>query len=83
MFAYYSKHAVGKNGKKAIVKVARKLAMIIRGVARSGQPYQEDHQMKHDNQQPLKKPEAKRFSLGITKQHINKKPGYGQLPMPG
>jgi transposase len=83
LFAYYSKHAVGKNGKKAIVKVARKLAMIIRGVARSGQPYQEDYQMKNNNPAPVKKVKAERFSSGITKQHINKKPDYGQMPMPG
>jgi transposase len=82
LFAYYSKHAVGKNGKKAIVKVARKLAMIVRGVARSGQPYQEDHQ-KDNNTGPVKKGKAERFSSGITKQHINKKPGYGQMPTPG
>ena len=80
MFAYYSKHAGGKNGKKAIVKVARKLAMIARGVAMSGQPYQEDY---NNDQSPVKKGKAERFSSGITKQHINKQPGYGRLPMPG
>jgi transposase len=83
LFAYYSKHAVGKNGKKAIVKVARKLAMIIRGVARSGQPYQEDYQKENNNPTPVKNVKAERFSSGITKQHINKKPDYGQMPMPG
>jgi len=62
------------------VKVARKLAMIIRGVARSGQPYQEDYQKKNNNPAQVK---AERFSSGITKQHINKKPDYGQMPMPG
>jgi transposase len=83
LFAYYSKHAGGKNGKKAIVKVARKLAMIARGVATSGQPYQEDYQKKNDNQEPAKKVKVERFSSGITKQHINKQPGYGRMPMPG
>lgn len=83
LFAYYSKHAGGKNGKKAIVKVARKLAMIARGVATSGQPYQEDYQMKGYDQEPAKKVKVERFSLGITKQHINKQPSYGRMPMPG
>jgi transposase len=83
LFAYYSKHAGGKNGKKAIVKVARKLAMIARGVAISGQPYQEDYQKKHGNEEPAKKIKAERFSSGITKQHINKQPSYGRMPMPG
>jgi transposase len=82
LFAYYSKHSGGKNGKKAIVKVARKLAMIARGVAMSGQPYREDYQ-KENNQQSVKKAQAERFSSGITKQHINKQPSYGRLPMPG
>ena len=73
LFAYYSKHAGGKNAKKAIVKVARKLAMIARGVAISGQPYNEDYQ----------KMKAERFSSGITEQHINKQPNHGQISMPG
>jgi transposase len=74
LFAYYSKHAGGKNGKKAIVKVARRLAMIARGVAISGQPYREDYQ----------KIKRERFSSGITEQHIiNKQPDYGQMTMPG
>lgn len=83
MFAYYSKHAGGKNGKKAIVKVARKLAMIARGVAMSGQPYQEDYQKGNNHQESVKKIKAERFSSGITKQHINKQPSYGRMPMPG
>jgi transposase len=83
LFAYYSKHAGGKNGKKAIVKVARKLAMIARGVALSGQPYREDYQKKGDNQEPAKKMKAERFSSGIAEQHINKQPNHGQMPMPG
>ena len=78
LFAYYSKHAGGKNGKKAIVKVARKLAMIARGVAISGQPYREDYQKKNNE-----KVNAERFSLGITEQHKNKQPNYGRLSMPG
>jgi transposase len=83
LFAYYSKHAGGKNGKKAIVKVARKLAMIARGVARSGQPYREDYQKKNDNQQVTKNIKTKKVFSGITEQHINKQPSYGRMPMPG
>jgi len=83
LFAYYSKHAGGKNGKKAIVKVARKLAMIARGVATSGQPYREDYQKKENNQEPAKTIKAERFSSGIAEQHINKQPNYGRMPMPG
>src|SRR6202046_1739095 len=83
LFAYYSKHAGGKNGKKAIVKVARKLAMIARGVATSGQPYREDYQKKNDNQQVTKNIKTKKVFSGITEQHINKQPSYGRMPMPG
>jgi transposase len=83
LFAYYSKHAGGKNGKKAIVKVARKLAMIARGIAISGQPYREDYQKKGDNQELAKKMKAERFSSGITEQHINKQPNHGRVSMPG
>lgn len=72
LFAYYSKHACGKKGKKAIVKVARKLAMIAKGVAISGKPYQENYQKN-----------AERFSSGITEQHINKQPNDGRVSMPG
>jgi len=80
LFAYYSKHA-NKSGKKAIIKVARKLAMIAKGVATSGQPYQEDYLKKKQAEKDLK---AERFSLGITEQHINKQPGIGlRVAMPG
>jgi transposase len=84
LFAYYSKHA-GKNGKKAIIKVARKLAMIAKGIATTGQPYQEDYlKRKQQEQQNKKDLKVKRFSSGITEQHINKQPGNGLLmPMPG
>lgn len=75
LFAYYSKHA-GKNGKKAIIKVARKLALIARGVATTGQLYQEDYlKKKQQEQQNKKEQKAKRFSSGITEQHINKQSG--------
>jgi len=42
LLAYYRKHAV-KNNKKAIVKVARKLALIAKAVALKQQVYQEDY----------------------------------------
>src|SRR5476651_376174 len=75
LFAYYSKHA-GKSGKKAIIKVARKLALIAKGVATTGQLYQEDYlkkkQQEHQNKKELK---AGRFSSGIAEQHINNQPG--------
>jgi transposase len=74
LFAYYSKHA-GKSGKKAIVKVARKLALIAKGVATTGQPYQEDYLKKKQQEQQIKKDlKAGRFFSGITEQHINKQP---------
>lgn len=80
LFAYYSKHA-NKSGKKAIIKVARKLAMIAKGVATSGQPYKEDYLKNKQNEKGLK---AERFSLGMTEQHINKQPGSGlRIAMPG
>jgi transposase len=44
LLAYYKKHAYSNNSKKAIVKVARKLAMIIRAVWLSGKPFEETYQ---------------------------------------
>jgi transposase len=84
LFAYYSKHN-GKNGKKAIIKVARKLAMIARGVVIKREKYEEDYLKKKQQEQRNKKDlKAQRFSSGITEQHINKQPGNGLLmPMPG
>jgi transposase len=74
LFAYYSKHT-GKSGKKAIIKVARKLALIAKGVATTGQSYQEDYLKKKQQEQQNKKDmKAGRFSSGITEQHINKQP---------
>lgn len=83
LFAYYSKHSA-RNNKQAIVKVARKLAMIIRGVAISKQEYQTDYLPKQ-NQQAIKKekPQKERFSSGITQKHINKKPGNEKASIPG
>lgn len=73
IFAYYSKHAVGKNGKKAIIKVARKLAMIAKGVVTTGKPYQEDYLKQ--KQLEYEKMKAERFSSGMSEQHNNKQPG--------
>jgi len=42
LLAYYRKHA-GKNNKRAIVKVARKLALIAKAVAINKRPYQADY----------------------------------------
>lgn len=44
LLMYYKKHAI-KNSKHAIVKVARKLAMIVKGVMRREQPYQAGYQL--------------------------------------
>jgi transposase len=45
LFAYYSKHAV-KNSKKAIVKVARKVALAAKGVVQREQLYDADYSLK-------------------------------------
>jgi transposase len=83
LFAYYSKHAV-KDSKKAIVKVARKLALTARGVVLKQQLYQEDYfQKKKAEQNAQKKTSNKRFSSGITEQHINKQPGNVLTSLPG
>jgi len=75
LFAYYSKHAV-KDSKKAIVKVARKLALTARGVVLKQQLYQEGYLQKTKAEQTAhKKTSNNRFSSGITEQHINKQPG--------
>ena len=74
LFAYYSKHT-SKSGKKAIIKVARKLALIAKGVATKGQLYQDDYlKKKQQEQQNKKQLQAERFSSGITEQHINNQP---------
>ncbi|MEO7047552.1 MAG: IS110 family transposase [Ferruginibacter sp.] len=44
LLLYYKKHAV-KNSKYAIIKVARKLAMIVKGVMRRGESYQPNYQL--------------------------------------
>jgi len=83
LFAYYSKHA-GKDSKKAIVKVTRKLALIARGVVLKQQLYQEDYlQKKNDEQSAQKKTSNNRFSSGITEQHINKQPDNVLTSWPG
>jgi transposase len=45
LLGYYKKHA-GRNNKKAIVKVARKLAFIAKAVALSQTKYQEDYEVR-------------------------------------
>jgi transposase len=83
LFAYYSKHAA-RDSKKAIVKVARKLALTVRAVVINGQPYQPGYlQNKKDQQQDKKNASDKRFSSGITEQHINKQPGNILTTWPG
>jgi len=85
LFAYYSKHAV-RNPKRAIIKVARRLAMIAKGVATTHQLYQEDYlqkmkQKQHEQKQDRK---TKRFSSGITEQHKNKQPNNDiPISLPG
>lgn len=82
-FAYYSKHAV-KDSKKAIVKVARKLALTFRAVVIKQQPYQPGYlQNKKMEQIAQKNSLDNRFSLGIPEQHINKQPGDVPMSWPG
>ena len=83
LFAYYSKHAV-KDSKKAIVKVSRKLALTALAVVINGQLYQADYLQKmKEKQLAQKNPSNKRFSSGITEQHINKQPGNALMTWPG
>jgi len=85
LFAYYSKHAV-RNPKSAIVKVARRLALIAKGVATSQQLYQADYlqNMKQKQQEQKNDRKTKRFSSGIAQQHINKQPDNDiPIPLPG
>lgn len=49
LLAYYKKH-VGKNNKKAIVKVARKLALIAKAIAINKTVYQPDYHSKEQKQ---------------------------------
>ncbi|MBL7692101.1 MAG: IS110 family transposase [Flavipsychrobacter sp.] len=83
LFAYYSKHAV-RNPKAAIVKVARKLAMIAKGVATSQKPFNTDvmQNIQHKNTDTKHDQDEKRFSSGIAQQHKNKQPGNRTL-LPG
>jgi transposase len=86
LFAYYSKHAI-KDSKKAIVKVARKLALTARAVVLKQQPYREDHlQKKEEEQNAQKRIFNKRFSSGITERHISQAMyfhhGLADMPYP-
>ena len=85
LFAYYSKHAV-RNPKRAIIKVARRLEMIAKGVATTQQLYQEDYlqSMRQKQQEQRQARRTKRFSSGITEQHKDKKPGNNTpISLPG
>jgi len=79
LFAYYSKHAA-KNNKAAIVKVARRLALIARAVVIKQQPYQADYLQNSKKAVPVP---LKRFYSGITEQHENKQPGNVFSSWPG
>jgi transposase len=63
LFAYYCKHST-KNNKHAIVKVARKIAMIARGVVIHNQNYNPSYlQEKQDEKSEAKRP--KKFSIKL------------------
>lgn len=79
LFAYYSKHAT-RDSKKAIVKVARRLALTVRAVIINGQPYQPGYSQNRKEQQQASN---KRFSSGIAEQHINNQPGNILTTWPG
>lgn len=83
LFAYYSKHA-GKDSKKAIVKVARKLALIVRAVVIKQQPYQAGYLQNREKSPeiPQNISDRKVFS-GIAEQHNNKQPGKMISSWPG
>jgi transposase len=75
LFAYYSKHAK-RDSKKAIVKVARKVALTARGVVQKQQAYDVDYLKKKEDQQQNEKKVLK----GKTEMHMNKQPDNVQLP---
>jgi transposase len=82
LFAYYSKHAA-RNNKAAIVKVARRLALIARALVIKQQLYQPDY-LKEKKEEPKPvKVASKRFFSGITEQHENKQPGNMFMSWPG
>ena len=71
LFAYYSKHAK-RDSKKAIVKVARKVALTARGVVQKLQPYDPDYLKNKGNQKKVLK--------GKTETHMKKQPDKAELP---
>jgi transposase len=82
LFAYYCRHN-GRNSKQAIIKVARKVAMIAKGVVTSGQLYQDDYVQGRQGKLIGNKPsKTKRFSSGIKEKHSDKEPGIRSIPMP-
>ncbi len=83
LLAYYSKHAV-KNNKHAIIKVARRLALIAKGVVLNKQNYQADYLQKKEKEKAVKKGlrQTKKQSSNnekvfkaSTEKHIDKIPG--------
>lgn len=52
LLGYYRKH-VGKNSKHAIIKVARKLALMAKAVAQTLKPYQADYYLIQKSNHPL------------------------------
>ncbi|MBE2290073.1 MAG: IS110 family transposase [Chitinophagaceae bacterium] len=81
LFAYYSKHAV-RSPKGAIIKVARRLAMIAKGVATSKQRFDLEIMQNMKQKNTTKDHDDKRFSSGIAQQHKKKQPGNSEL-LPG
>ena len=80
LFAYYSKHA-RRSGKQAIVKVARKLALMARAVALSKQKYQPDY-LEIKRADKKKTLAQNRFSSGMQEKHKTKKPGNVNTSLP-
>jgi transposase len=80
LFAYYSKHAV-KDNKHAIVKVARRLALIAKGVVLNKEDYQADYLQKKLKEKIAKKglrqtknqfSKNKKVFEASTEKHMNK-----------
>lgn len=79
LFAYYSKHAV-KNNKHAIIKVARKLALIAKGVVLRNEDYQAGYVLKQQKEnaksgglkEAKNNPATEKVFLASAEQHIKK-----------
>jgi transposase len=70
LFAYYSKHAT-KDNKHAIIKVARRLVMIARGVVIHNQDYQADYLQKQRNENKEKSRVAAQKNNNVQNNTIN------------